>query len=83
MADTENVRARVKPELADRWRVTIDARKITQQAALESLLGWIVEQDSLTQAMIFGQVEEADRAELSRIVLRRLADSGKAKRAKA
>jgi hypothetical protein len=46
----------------------LTARKITQQNTRAAMMRWIVDEDPLTQNMIFGQTP-GDRAELSRIVL--------------
>ncbi len=72
---TADVRFRVTPELKKRWDEIRDARKVNQQDAANALFAWIVDEDPLTQAMIFGQVPVTDRADLTKLVLRRLAAS--------
>ena len=72
VTDAISLRVRVDPGLHQRIEAMLEARGVTTQRALESLLAWVVEEDPLTQAMIFNQVPASDRAELSRIVLRRL-----------
>ena len=71
-AELTSLRVRVSPGLYQKIEAMIEGRGVTVQRALESLLSWVVDEDPLTQAMIFNQVPPADRAELSRIVLRRL-----------
>lgn len=79
MANTENVRIRVSPELKSKWDAMLAGRKISQQDAAVSLMEWLVEQEPLIQTMVLGQVPEADKGELARFVLERLAKGGKAK----
>lgn len=69
----QNIRARIDEELKADWDKMLTARKISQQDALAALMRWIVDEDPLTQNMIFGQTPPGDRAELSRIVLARMA----------
>lgn len=76
-ANEENMRVRVPTPLKERWDKMLEARKISAQRAFVAMMDWIVDEDALTQAMIFGQVPEVDRAELSRIVLARLGKGGK------
>ena len=73
--DDQSLRVRVEPELKEKIDAMLKGRGVTTQRALEKLLEWVVGEDPLTQAMIFEQVPTTDRAELSRIVLRRLADA--------
>jgi hypothetical protein len=82
VTQTENIRIRLGPDLKPAWEGVLERHKITQQAAVAALIGWAVRQDPLTRAMIFGQVPDADHAELSRIVLRRLADGKVARKGK-
>jgi hypothetical protein len=69
-----NIRTRVDdPALLRQWQEMLDARQISQQRAVVALMRFVVEQDPLAQLMIFGQAPADDHAELTRIVLRRLA----------
>jgi antitoxin component of RelBE/YafQ-DinJ toxin-antitoxin module len=79
VAETENLRVRIGPELKQRFDEMLEARGVTQQRALEAMVEWIVDEDALTQLQIFKQAPLKDRAELSRIVLKRLG-AGKGKR---
>lgn len=73
MADEKLIKVRMDDEsLLARWREILEARQISQQRAMVALIRWIVGEEPITQAMIFGQVPETDFAELSRIVVRRL-----------
>ena len=78
--DSENIRIRLGGDLRKRWKQLIDDRKISQQRAIVAAIEFLCDQEPLTTAMIFQQVPNTDRAELSRIVLDRLAASGKRKR---
>lgn len=66
------MRIGLDPKLKERWDSMLEARGISQQRAVVALVNWIVEQDPLTQLMIFGQAPERDHAQLVRIVLERL-----------
>ena len=72
-----SLRVRVEPDLHAKVEAMLTARGVTVQRALESLLHFIVDEEPLTQAMIVQLVPVDDRSELSRIVLRRLANRGK------
>ncbi len=74
-ADAENIRTRVPAAVKKRWDAMLDEHRISQQDAVLSLIEWCLDEDPLTRAMVFRQVPSKDRAELSRIVLRRLASS--------
>jgi predicted phage tail protein len=78
VADSEQIRVRLQGELKEKWERTLEARKISQQQAVVALLENVVGFDPLLQSMLFNQVPTADRAELSRIVMRRLS-AGKSK----
>jgi len=78
-AGEENIRVRIPTPLKEKWDAAMDGRKISTQRALAEMMRWMIEQDPLTQAMIFGQVPETDRVELSQIVLNRLAAGRKKK----
>lgn len=75
------IRVRVKDALKAKWDRMLDERRISQQDAVVELIEFILEEEPLTQNMIFRQSPVADRAELSRIVLRRLGSGDKGKRA--
>jgi hypothetical protein len=75
--DKESIRIRLGPDVKPPWERVLAEHKITQQQAVEALVRWTIEQDALTRAMVFGQVPATNNAELSRIVLRRLAAGGK------
>ena len=77
MADQQSIKARFPDDLTKRWRATLTARKISQQDALTALAAWIVAQDSLVQAIVFGQVEQRDHADLAKMVLKRMAKTEK------
>lgn len=75
-AELTSLRVRVEPALHAKIQTMIEARGVTVQRALETLLEFIVEEAPLTQAMIFRTVPAEDRSELSRLVLRRLGRQG-------
>jgi hypothetical protein len=77
--DGESIRVRLAPDVKAPWDHVLATHNITGQAAVAALIRWALTQDPLTRSMIFGQVPETDHAELSRIVLRRLAGGGKGK----
>lgn len=70
------IRVRLGGSLLEAWERVVNDRKVTQQDALVGLIEFIVNEDPLTQAMIFKQVPIEDRAGLTTLVLRRLAESG-------
>lgn len=82
VADTENLRVRLRDDLKAKFDAMIKARGVTQQRALETLVEWITGEDAITQLMVFQQTEVEDRAELSRLVLRRLGGQSKKKTAR-
>lgn len=51
-----NLRFRMSAELKERWSAACDARKISQQDAITSLLEFFVAQDGMVQAAILGQI---------------------------
>ncbi len=67
---TENVRFRLDDELKAKWVQTCEARKIVQQEAIQSLIGWFCQQDATVQAMIFDQIPAAP--DLVAMVVKRL-----------
>jgi hypothetical protein len=75
--DKESIRIRLEPELRAKWQGVLDARKISQQKAVTAMIGWLVEQDPLMQTMLFDQVPETDKAELAKMVLKRLSSRRK------
>ena len=81
VSSPESIRIRVDPPLKGPWEKMLEEHRITQQAAITSVMEWLISEDPLTRAMIFKQVPVKDRLELSRIVLRRLG-GGKGKGAK-
>ena len=76
-SELKSLRVRVEPGLSGKVDAMLEARGVTVQRALETLLEFIVDEDPLTQAMIFKLVPAKDRADLSRIVLRRMAGGSK------
>ena len=77
--DGQMIRVRVPDDVKARWDAAVESRQISTQRALVRLMDWVAGEDPLTQAMIFGQVPGTDQADLSAIVLRRLAESAKGK----
>lgn len=76
------IRVRVKGPTKERWDKMLEDRKMSQQDAVVSLIEFILGEEPLTQNMIFQQTDVNDRAELSRIVLRRLAGQSRKKAAR-
>lgn len=70
MSLTGNLRFRLDGVLKERWIATCDARKISQQEAVNALIGWFTSQDELTQLMIFQQV--TPKPDLIETVLQRM-----------
>ena len=79
-AEPKNMRTRVDASLAEAWEAMLAEHKISQQDAVTALMRFIIEQDPLTRAMIFGQVPEREFSDLAKIVLRRLATTKSRKR---
>lgn len=77
--DFENIRTRVPARVKPRWQEVLKEHKISQQDAVLALIEWAIGEDPLTRAMVFGVVPDVDRAELTKIVLRRLSASQKRK----
>lgn len=75
--EEENIRVRVPGPLKGKWDGVTAAHKISQQAAVVSLMAWFVEQDALLRSMVLGQIPDVDPADLARLALRRLAAGGK------
>lgn len=69
----ENVRIRLAADVKEAWQSTCDAKRITQQAAIDALLRWFTQQDSLMQSLILGQIEEKDCGDVTRLLLERMA----------
>lgn len=77
MAERENFRFRLDPEKKRRWVEMCDRKNVGQQDAIESILGWVLAQDDLTQSMLLGQIAATD--DLLEMVLRRLLGNPQAK----
>lgn len=76
-SNDQNMRIAVPSDVKEKWDEMLVARGISQQRAAVALVRWILEQDPLTQLMIFGQAPQQDHGALVRIVLERLAKAGK------
>ena len=73
------IKIRLDPELKKKIDDLLSRKQITQVAAMNSLLEWLVVQDDLLQSMILGQLD--DDADLLTLALRRrlaLKQKGKA-----
>ena len=65
----ENLRIRVKGEVAEALTEFSNDRRISKQDIVEGLLTWFLDLEDLAQAMILGQVEPSE--DLIQTVLRR------------
>ena len=65
-----NVRFRMDPVRKAKWLALCEAKKISQQDAMEALLDFVFVQDETVQSMLLGQTKARD--DLIEVVLRRL-----------
>lgn len=76
-AQRENLRIRLEQPIKERLEAFLKAKKITQQEAMEALIAWMLDQDSLLQSLILGQIEPKDQFEIADIVATRLRNAMK------
>lgn len=55
-AEPKNLRIVVENALHETWADLCERKRISQQAAIHSLLQWFLDQDDLVQSGIFGQI---------------------------
>ena len=67
------IRVRVTEPLLGKWEKVLTEHNISQQDAVTALMEFATGEQPVTRAMLFKQVPIEDRADLSRLVLRRLA----------
>jgi hypothetical protein len=63
-------------ELKDRLDEVLERKKMSATDAFEGMTKFLLEQDSLAQSLLLGQIEPRDRPDLVEIVLKRLAVNG-------
>lgn len=73
MPKDKNLRLRFDAAFKGRLDHLWHEKKVSQQVAVESILTWFLDQDSLLQSMILGQIE-ADRR-LLRVAIERMGES--------
>ena len=73
MGKLEPLRIRLGEELNEALSRFCARKKITKQDTIAGVLGWFLDQDTLLQSLIAGQIEQADRREVLALVIRRLA----------
>ena len=57
MPNSEDLRVRLEGDLKERLDQVLDAKRTSQQRAVNELVGWFVRQDPLVQSAILGQIE--------------------------
>lgn len=69
--EPKNIRFRMDPVRKDRWLALCEAKKISQQDAIEAIIDLVLAQDDTVQSMMLGQTKA--REDLVELVLRRMA----------
>lgn len=54
--NSKSIRLPLEGDRLKRWEDMLDARKISQQQAVYSLIDWIVQQPPMVQSMVLGQI---------------------------
>jgi hypothetical protein len=72
-ADKKNMRIRLDEVKSRKWEELLASHKITQQDAIESAVDFLIDSEPLVRALIFRQVPDADRREIAKLVLSRMA----------
>lgn len=78
--DRESFRFRLPGQLKEEWVRMCLTKKISQQEAIEAVIGFLLAQDDTTRSMLLGQIAATD--DLIELVLRRIRDSRRSKRPK-
>ncbi len=82
VADTDPmIRVRLPPALKAKWDALLDGHKITQQAAVVAMVQWAVALEPLARTMVLGQIPETDHRDVAELVLKRMAEKGKGRKA--
>lgn len=68
----ENLRIRLSPEKKARLKTLCDRKKITQQAAVEAMVEFLLSADGTLVSMVLGQIDEKYKGEIAEMVLRDL-----------
>ena len=71
VANVENFKFRVSPDLKKRWLAFCETKRISQRDAIVATVEFLLAQDEVIQSMLLGQVQSSP--DLIELVLRRLA----------
>ena len=74
MARTANFKCLMEPALKRRLDDLIERRNTKLTPAMDSLVRWLLDQDTLVQSMLLGGIDPKDYAEVAQLVLKRLAE---------
>ena len=73
----EDLRVRLRDGLKEQFDAVVAAKRTTQQAAVNELVGWFVKQDPLLQSMILGQLGSESGDVLDLLIKRMTATHGR------
>jgi hypothetical protein len=73
-----NLKVLIDADLKARLDQLLERKRISLTAGVDAMVGWLLEQDSLLQSAVLGQVEPKDRADVARLVLKRMAGEDRA-----
>lgn len=76
VAADQHIRIRLTPELKEQWDAVLESHKLTHQDAVTALMDWVIRQDGLHRAMIFGQVPGVDETQIASLLLEKMRNSG-------
>ena len=69
-----NLHVRLSDAEKDRLTAALESKRVTQQNAIRHLVLWALDQDTLTQSLLFGQIPEDCRGQIARLMLDRMAE---------
>jgi hypothetical protein len=76
MARDRPVKIMMVGDLKDSLDALLERKRMSLTDAFEGMTRFLLEQDSIAQSLVLGQIEQKDRADLARVVLQRMAAEG-------
>jgi hypothetical protein len=77
VAKTKNFKVLMDPALKQQVDLLMTRKNLKLTPAVDSLMRWLLAQDSLLQSMLLGGIEQKDHTAVARLVLERLAANGR------
>ncbi|MEX2670517.1 MAG: hypothetical protein WD294_00265 [Phycisphaeraceae bacterium] len=72
----ENLRIRLDRSFKSQLDAVFARKGISQQEAVERILGWFLRLDDIPQSIVLGQIEEKHHGDLARMLLEQMAEEG-------